>query len=627
MRTRDLALCAALLVGAVGQSAGRAQGQVPQPVFRSNTDLVTVPVFVKGGSGTVSGLGAGDFVLTDNGVAQHVESLDGESLPVDVTILLETSHALEDYRQSLNEQVSKIAALVRANDRIEVLGIDDYVSVLVPFGPPTRALGVGRFTGGGMTSVNDAMVAALLRQPDPDRRHLIVAMTDSIDTMSTLDVAAVRDVASTSTATLVVCWITLSEDAAFNAPANVAPPWMTSAEKLDRHVKSASQRTVPPRQQWTPHYDPPRGRDIYAFDVLRDATEMTGGALHPPGVFTDRNAAVIFDRIYAEFRHNYVLRYLPQGVAHDGWHDVSVSIPRQPDLELRARRGYLVEPESASTPPAAIAAPPPGSLNALIAAAGEDNIDGIRATIAHAAADDTLAALIRGFRAAGNVWPATPRREFVTALALADAGLMSASVESTRASLDLLTHAERMVRPPTGPDAFEREWIGATAAILEGAMRPLDALPLVTAAVNGLPGDPHPLLARAIIADQLTVLPPEGGGRELASQAMDQLLGFYDLAINQDVIAVATEARIRKGWLLRRLGRESDARALFEAARPSAAPDATMRAWLNLVEHQTLSPSPSVDDPVWATYWSGDHRLFNDLLERLSGYAREQRHE
>ena len=65
--------------------------------------------------------------------------------------------------------------------------------------------------------MNDAMVAALVREPDPDRRHLIVALTDSIDTMSTLGVPSVREVARQANATLVIAWITLSEDASFVA--------------------------------------------------------------------------------------------------------------------------------------------------------------------------------------------------------------------------------------------------------------------------------------------------------------------------------------------------------------------------------------------------------------------------
>ena len=139
-RTLAAPLAIVLVALTCASSGGRAQSQPPQAVFRTNTDLVTIPVFVKGNDSDVGGLRASDFVLTDNGVAQQVETIDSESLPVDVTILMETGEAIEHYRDSLNEQVRKIAALMRPIDRIEVLGIDNYVSVLVPFGAPTRDL-------------------------------------------------------------------------------------------------------------------------------------------------------------------------------------------------------------------------------------------------------------------------------------------------------------------------------------------------------------------------------------------------------------------------------------------------------------------------------------------------------
>ena len=234
MTPRAVLVAMVVSIGVSAASQDPAPVQTPQPVFRSNTDLVTVPVFVKGSAGAAAGLTSADFVLTDNGVPQQVETIDSEAMPVDVTVLVETSRALKDYAASINEQVRRIAALVRPGDRLEILGIDDYVTVLLPFGPATRAVTLDRFAGGGLASVNDAMVAALLREPDPDRRHLIVALTDSIDTMSTLGVPSVREVARQANATLVIAWITLSEDAFFVAPADdptKAPPWMTSSER------------------------------------------------------------------------------------------------------------------------------------------------------------------------------------------------------------------------------------------------------------------------------------------------------------------------------------------------------------------------------------------------------------
>ena len=67
----------AAILGAVWlMQSGTAQG----PTFRSRTDLVTVDVAVTQRGAPVVGLQIGDFELTDNGVAQRVELLDGATL-------------------------------------------------------------------------------------------------------------------------------------------------------------------------------------------------------------------------------------------------------------------------------------------------------------------------------------------------------------------------------------------------------------------------------------------------------------------------------------------------------------------------------------------------------------------
>jgi hypothetical protein len=506
---------------------------------------------------------------------------------------------------------------------LEILGIDDYVTVLLPLGPATRAATINRFSGGGLTSVNDAMVAALLRDPDPDHRHLIIALTDSIDTMSTLGVPVVRDVARQPNATLVVAWITLSEDPFFVPPPTdptMPPPWMTSSERLERHVRTeGSQRVAPVRQVWTPHLEPPPGRTIYAFDTLREAVESTGGSLHPPGFFTERNAAAIFDKIYAEFRRTYVLRFLPRDVSRLGWHDLTVTIPRSPSLEVRARRGYLVEATPVAPPAAAgPSAPSPGSFAALMSASGGDDPAVLRAAISAVPDVDALAALIKEFRAGGNVSPANPRREFATTLALAGAAAASSSADLHRDAVELVARAAPLVRAPTGPDDFEREWLEAAVAILAGAMRPAETFPLVRGAVARFPDDPALLLARAVIADQLGVLPGAASGRELGAPGQQQPIGYYDAAIGQD--ETTAEARIRKAWLLRRLGREADARAQLDLLGTSLLPP--FDEWRRAVATTSVLMTPPVDDPMWREFWQGSFSALLALLDRVFRHAR-----
>jgi hypothetical protein len=349
---------------------------------------------------------------------------------------------------------------------------------------------------------------------------------------------------------------------------------------------------------------------------LREAADLTGGAVHPPGVFTDRSAAAIFDKIYAEFRRNYILRYLPTGVTRDGWHDVKVTIPAHDGLEVRARRGYLVEPKPPAIPPPPPPPPVAGSWASVNSAIRRGNFDDVRAMIAAADTSERLQQLITDFGAAGTAGSIVPRREFVTALLLADAALVSTDDDVQIAAVAMLMKYAGLVRPPTGPDAFERDWLIAQTSLLIAAIRPADAWVPASNAVIRFPDDPSLLLARAIVADQfVTGLPRAAGGRNVAPEAIDQALGCYDAALKH--IEVAQVARIRKGWLLKRLGRDNAARVSLDLAAVANDADPMRQAWLHLVASEPALPLPSMEGESWRTYWRGDRRAIDEIVAKL----------
>ena len=156
---------------ALGVVLAHAQTPTPAPnqqVFRAGTDVVSVNVSVRASGAPVNNLHAADFVLLDNGVQQRIESVEVQAVPADVTLLVETSDAVSGYVGSLSNQVQKIAALVRPDDRLSVMTIDTYVTEVLPRQPVLNPQ-IGRFTPGGLSSANDALAMALLRHADPDR--------------------------------------------------------------------------------------------------------------------------------------------------------------------------------------------------------------------------------------------------------------------------------------------------------------------------------------------------------------------------------------------------------------------------------------------------------------------------
>ncbi len=59
----------------------------------------------------------------------------------------------------------------------------------------------------------------------------------------------------------------------------------------------------------------------------------------------------IFRRIAADLRAQYLLSYYSTNIRFDGrYRKIAVSIPRRPDLRIRARRGYFAENRAGSRP-------------------------------------------------------------------------------------------------------------------------------------------------------------------------------------------------------------------------------------------------------------------------------------
>ncbi len=285
------ALLASALAAACGVSAA---GQ--QSVFRVDVAGVSVSVSVRDGHTPVSGLKAGDFELLDNGVPQSITAVSFETLPIDVTLLLDASRSVAGRRlDRMKVSVAETAGLLDQQDRLRLIAVQHQLRQVFPFQqggtkPPTDAL-----IAEGGTALYDGIAAALMRPSEPDRRQLIIAYTDGQDTLSILNLDQVQDVADHADAVL--------------------------------HIVIAIA-------------NPPFGRNAALpanGPLLRDLAARTGGQLFYID-FADPITDA-FKTAIEEFRTSYVLRYEPTGVASDGWHDIQVHV-KSGEYEVRARKGY-----------------------------------------------------------------------------------------------------------------------------------------------------------------------------------------------------------------------------------------------------------------------------------------------
>jgi VWFA-related protein len=301
---RLVAIGLSTALGATAVAAAPQDGQ--GRVFRATTVSVAVNVSVKRGNNIVANLTINDFRLTDNGVAQTIDSVSRESVPVDVTLFLDTSGSTAGKLDDMKADVQGIVRLLRPGDRFRLLTIGDSVYENVSWVPAGTRLDLSFGAVGGISLIQDALVMALFHRPDPDRRHLVVGLTDRRDCGSVVSSALLRELAARSEAVLHLI------------------DHSGSGGDTNYRVRSCSPRGRPDGDQ-----------------ILVDAAVRTGGALHTQSFFF-RGSSLLraFRTIFDEFRQSYVLRYSPKGVDPGGWHAIGVEVPAIKNVTIRARQGY-----------------------------------------------------------------------------------------------------------------------------------------------------------------------------------------------------------------------------------------------------------------------------------------------
>jgi Ca-activated chloride channel family protein len=268
--------------------AAQATAGPPQTPFRSGVELVELDASVTRGGQPVQGLTARDFALSDNGVAQEVQSVTLDHLPLSVTLVLDTSGSVAGDRLSRLVQAGEaLTAALRPDDRAALITFSHVIDLRVPMTGDMTAIrsALADITGIGATALRDAVHLALELQPRDRTRPLLLVFTDGRDTTS----------------------------------------WLTEANVID------SARRI--------------GVVMHAVRVgdnpfLDRLAEAAGGRTW--SATSDRQLKELFTRALDEMRARYLLTYTPSGVSRPGWHELKVKL-KTGGGDVTARPGYFVE--------------------------------------------------------------------------------------------------------------------------------------------------------------------------------------------------------------------------------------------------------------------------------------------
>jgi Ca-activated chloride channel homolog len=290
--------------GAAVQQPPPPAGQAP-PAFRSGIDLVSLTTTVTDPTNRfVIDLGAGDFTIFEDGVGQDVRFFSRTTLPLSVSLLLDSSASMDERMKTAQRAALGFAQALRPQDQAQVIDFDSRVAVVAPFGASRAEIekAITSTVAGGTTSLYNAIYIALRelnkgrsRNIEDLRRQAIVVLSDGEDTSSLVGYDEVLDLAKRSETVIYAIGI--------------------------------------------------RAKDTYtgkaysdADYVLRQLTTQTGGRVFFPTGADELPA--IYATISEELSSQYMIGYTSSNPRRDGrWRQIQVRVAR-PGAIARTRQGY-----------------------------------------------------------------------------------------------------------------------------------------------------------------------------------------------------------------------------------------------------------------------------------------------
>jgi VWFA-related protein len=291
-----------------------------QTTFKTGVEVVRLDVSVMRDGRPVRGLTADDFIVTDNDVAQRIESASLDSAPLNVVMALDNSGSVVGKKLShLIDAASAVVADLRNVDQGALIAFSDKVERRVALTGDRARLThtLAQLNAAGATALRDGVMVALSLGQDEERRTVVLVFSDGRDTASWLTERNILDVVRRTKP--IVHAIEIPERRPEPLPAILPARSPNSiAGPLANLPGSAS--------------DP--------SSFLREVTRAAGGRYWSAS--EPEQLGALFRAALDEMRTRYTLTFYPRVPNPAGWHRLDVRLKRG-SATIAARQGYYVE--------------------------------------------------------------------------------------------------------------------------------------------------------------------------------------------------------------------------------------------------------------------------------------------
>jgi Ca-activated chloride channel family protein len=289
--------------------AAPAPTPAPQPqrpqIFRSAVDIVSLNVTVVDNQNHyITDIGEGEFTVFEDNSKQDLSFFTRTSLPIALSILIDTSASMENRLAIAQEAAVGFARKLRPQDIAQVVDFDSRVEIVQDFTSKFADLekAIRATTAGGSTSLHNAIYISLkelakvrAKSQDDVRRQAIIVLSDGEDTSSLVSYEEVLDLAKRSE---------------------------TAIYSIGLQPKDAPQSKGFREAEFT----------------LRQYAQETGGRSFFPSRAEELKD--VYGQIADELSSQYSMGYASKNGRRDGaWRRVTVQVAR-PNLIVRTKRGY-----------------------------------------------------------------------------------------------------------------------------------------------------------------------------------------------------------------------------------------------------------------------------------------------